>query len=202
MYFSRTVLSIAAASVCFFAKLAEAQDVSVVGEHVTPVGPLVPDISVVGSHLTTGTAGAAPDMTGAPDISVAGTWSVADSSDSPATRTECYQSGSTALATSYPSIDNGLSPSGYNCYVVYQTGGGTLWSPLPHASSSPSANKTITIVLPVVVSVLGFAAIVGAVLLFMRLRARKAARANREWVNRPGGWASDSAQAESGAPKY
>jgi hypothetical protein len=95
MYFSRTILSLAAASVWFFANSAAAQDISVVGEHVTSTGPSVPDINVVGvhstsgvadinvvgTHLTTGTAGAAPDTTGVPEISVAGTWSLADSSD-------------------------------------------------------------------------------------------------------------------------
>jgi hypothetical protein len=33
----------------------------------------------------------------------------------------------------------------------------------------------------------------------MRLRRRRIVKANREWVNRPGGWAQDGAITEEGA---
>lgn len=53
-------------------------------------------------------------------------------------------------------------PAGYSCYSVYPHGGGTVWKPLPSSQSEPKGtNKGITIVLPVVVGVVGLAAIVG-----------------------------------------
>ncbi|CCA70725.1 hypothetical protein PIIN_04659 [Serendipita indica DSM 11827] len=117
------------------------------------------------------------------------------------TQTVCYQvvesGGASSTVSAQPTIVNGLVPAGYSCYQVYSQGGGTMWSPLAQAAPN-SPNKAITIALPIVVSLVGLLALVGAFFTYKRYRARRAAAADKHaWVNRPGGWAKDGANAET-----
>jgi len=176
-----------------------ADDISVVGEYTTSLGSITPDISVGGVHTTT------VDGNMTPDISVMGDWTTTAAAPT-GTLTECFlmveSGGMTSVASAQATVTDGTNPPGYQCYLVYATGGGILHLPLPSSASAPAQpNLAITVGLPVAISVVGLAAIIGVIFVFMRLRARRAAAAKRTWVDRPGGWATDN-QMESGVVKY
>ena len=87
----------------------------------------------------------------------------------------------------------------------------------PYESSSPSTKRGITLIWPIIFSLVGLVAIIGVsslkdrnhlrilsrpqgVFIFMHLRKHHIAiKANHKWVNRPGGWAQDGAITEEGA---
>ncbi|KAG8869716.1 hypothetical protein FRC20_001040 [Serendipita sp. 405] len=175
-------------------------DVSVVGVHTVDA---VPDVSVVGA--VTVDAASLPTPSATPDVVVVGDWTM---SDSGVTRTECYQvSGGVPVATAQPTSFDGDTPQGYQCYAVLSSNGGVLYSPI-NSASTPTSNKVITVVLPVVVSIVGLIAIVGAFFVYRRYHARRnvaaalatgATDGKHGWVNRPGGWAKDEAAAETGS---
>ncbi|KAG8831170.1 hypothetical protein FRC17_003528 [Serendipita sp. 399] len=182
---------------------AVAQDVNVIGA----TSHAIPEVSVVGAH----TVEAGPSAT--PDIAVAGGWTM-DESSAAATRTLCYEtSDGVPVATAQPTNFEGETPQGYRCYAVYSHNGGVMYSPLSSAEATrETSNKAITVGLPVVVSVVGLIALVGAFIVYRRYRARQGVAAamttggadgKHAWVNRPGGWAKDETTAENGqATKY
>lgn len=166
-----------------------ADDVSVVGAHSTPIAP---DISVVGWHS------GADEIT--PDVSVVGAATLTITGlPASATQTECYRvfetGGVTSTEAAQATVTDGTSPPGYRCYLVYATGGGTLRTPLPYVQAAQAPSQPtpfIKIGVPVIISVVGLLAIIGAVLVVLRIRARRAAAGKRTWVDRPGGWAKDN----------
>jgi len=174
-------------------------DISVAGDStrtLTPLGPITPDISVIGGGQMTSVP---IPILPTPDASVVGEWTTtADAAG--ATQTECYSlfetDGVTGSITAQPTITDGTNPPGYECYLVYAYGGGVVHVPLDSASptAAPVAqrNLVLTVALPIIVTVLGLAAIIGAAVIFTRLRARRATAAKRSWFHRPGGWVKDN----------
>jgi len=168
-------------------------DISVMGAStmsLTPLGPITPDISVVGTQMTTVAV-----QTATPDVSVVGEWTTtAAAADT--TQTECYSlvetDGITSSIPAQATVTDGTNPPGYACFLIYSTGGGEMHMPLASATPVVQKNMAITVGLPIIVSILGLAAIIGAAFVIMRFRARRAAVAQRTWFRRPGGWVNDN----------
>jgi len=178
-------------------------DVSVVGDStttLTPLGPITPSFNP-------GSIGLGGPITSA-DVSVVGEWTT--TANSPwATQTECYSlvetDGMTSSIPAQATVTDGTNPPGYACFLVYATGGGVVHVPLASATSvATQRNLVITVALPIIVTVLGLAAIIGAAVVIMRLRARRATASKRRWFRRPGGWVKDNAagEMEAGTDKF
>jgi hypothetical protein len=159
---------------------------------LTPLGPILPDFSVLPGGSTS-----VPTASGVPDVSVLGD-STTTADAVYGSQTICYEYATIGVTTETSTINNGVVPTGGQCYQVFSTGGGVVWLPLSNQSSTSSTNKAISISLPIVISFVVLALIIAGGFIFMRFRKRRLAKPNRAWLNRPGGWAQDGHITERG----
>ncbi|EJD45592.1 hypothetical protein AURDEDRAFT_114137 [Auricularia subglabra TFB-10046 SS5] len=170
----RSLLAVAAAFLA--AALVRAQDPDA-------ITPLVPDPDVITPLVSD------PDV-----ITPLVTPTAADASRTTATLCSSARAIVTPNALGVV-IDPYNPPEGWDCYLVYQQGGGSWTIPIGAngTSSDSHDNKIVTIVVPVVVAVAVALGLLGIGVFAIRRRAQRAhkAAATRPWFKRQG-WVTGS----------
>jgi len=179
---------------------------SVVGTYYIPndgnnVSGVIPDVSVLGIATITDTSNDNGDG-GVMTIQTAPNPTTTTTEPAPATVTQCWKvvtaESSTTSTAVQPTLVDGGSPPGVQCWLVYQGDGGIISLPIPQKvdSSASHSNKATTLVLPIVLSLVGVVLLAGGILTFLHVRNKKRRAANRAsgekhaWVNRKSGWAN------------